>query len=60
MSGGRLRIDYLIAGAVVKPFEVMDAVSKGVLIVTVSPQLGHAGRPSSQRIAYITRPAAEP
>jgi TRAP-type mannitol/chloroaromatic compound transport system substrate-binding protein len=31
MSGGRLRIDYLIAGAVVKPFEVMDAVSKGVL-----------------------------
>jgi TRAP-type mannitol/chloroaromatic compound transport system substrate-binding protein len=31
MSGGRLRIDYLIAGSVVKPFEVMDAVSKGVL-----------------------------
>jgi TRAP-type mannitol/chloroaromatic compound transport system substrate-binding protein len=31
MSGGRLRIDYLIAGAVVKPFEVMDAVSNGVL-----------------------------
>jgi TRAP-type mannitol/chloroaromatic compound transport system substrate-binding protein len=31
MAGGRLRIDYLIAGAVVKPFEVMDAVSKGVL-----------------------------
>jgi TRAP-type mannitol/chloroaromatic compound transport system substrate-binding protein len=31
MSGGRLRIDYLIGGAVVKPFEVMDAVSKGVL-----------------------------
>jgi TRAP-type mannitol/chloroaromatic compound transport system substrate-binding protein len=31
MSGGRLRIDYLVAGAVVKPFEVMDAVSKGVL-----------------------------
>ena len=31
MSGGRLRIDYLLAGAVVKPFEVMDAVSKGVL-----------------------------
>ncbi|MEZ0308019.1 MAG: C4-dicarboxylate ABC transporter, partial [Ramlibacter sp.] len=25
MAGGRLRIDYLIAGAVVKPFEVMDA-----------------------------------
>jgi TRAP-type mannitol/chloroaromatic compound transport system substrate-binding protein len=31
MAGGRLRIDYLIAGAVVKPFEVMDAVHKGVL-----------------------------
>ena len=31
MSGGRLRIDYLVAGAVVKPFEVMDAVSRGVL-----------------------------
>ena len=31
MAGGRLRIDYLIAGAVVKPFEVMDATSKGVL-----------------------------
>ena len=31
MSGGRLRIDYLVGGAVVKPFEVMDAVNKGVL-----------------------------
>jgi len=31
MAGGRLRIDYLTAGAVVKPFEVTDAVSKGVL-----------------------------
>ena len=31
MGGGRLRIDYLVAGAVVKPFEVMDATSKGVL-----------------------------
>ena len=31
MAGGRLRIDYLLGGAVVKPFEVMDAVSKGVL-----------------------------
>ncbi|MBE7426754.1 MAG: TRAP transporter substrate-binding protein [Ideonella sp.] len=31
MSGGRLRIDYLLAGAVVKPFDVMEAVSKGVL-----------------------------
>ena len=31
MAEGRLRIDYLLAGAVVKPFEVTDAVSKGVL-----------------------------
>ena len=31
MGGGRLRIDYLNAGAVVKPFEVQDAVHKGVL-----------------------------
>jgi TRAP-type mannitol/chloroaromatic compound transport system substrate-binding protein len=31
MAGGRLRIDYLVAGAVVKAFEVMDATSKGVL-----------------------------
>jgi TRAP-type mannitol/chloroaromatic compound transport system substrate-binding protein len=31
MAGGRLRIDYLVAGSVVKPFEVMDATSKGVL-----------------------------
>jgi TRAP-type mannitol/chloroaromatic compound transport system substrate-binding protein len=31
MAGGRVRIDYLVGGAVVKPFEVMDAVSKGVL-----------------------------
>jgi TRAP-type mannitol/chloroaromatic compound transport system substrate-binding protein len=31
MAGGRLRIDYLVGGAVVKPFEVMDATSKGVL-----------------------------
>jgi TRAP-type mannitol/chloroaromatic compound transport system substrate-binding protein len=31
MAAGRLRIDYLIAGAVVKPFEVMDATHKGVL-----------------------------
>jgi len=31
MSGGKLRVDYLVGGAVVKPFEVMDAVSKGVL-----------------------------
>ena len=31
MAGGRLKIDYLVAGAVVKPFEVMDATSKGVI-----------------------------
>jgi TRAP-type mannitol/chloroaromatic compound transport system substrate-binding protein len=31
MAGGRLKIQYLIAGAVVKPFQVMDAVNKGVL-----------------------------
>lgn len=31
MAGGRLRIDYLTAGSVVKPFEVTDAVSNGVL-----------------------------
>ncbi len=31
MAGGRLRIDYLLGGAVVKPFEVMDATSKGVI-----------------------------
>jgi TRAP-type mannitol/chloroaromatic compound transport system substrate-binding protein len=31
MGGGRLKIDYLNAGAVVKAFEVQDAVNKGVL-----------------------------
>jgi len=31
MAGGRLKIDYLVAGSVVKPFEVMDAVNKGVI-----------------------------
>ncbi len=31
MAGGRLRIDYLPTGAVVKTFEIMDAVSNGVL-----------------------------
>ena len=31
MAAGRLRIDYLVAGSVVKPFEVMDATSKGVI-----------------------------
>jgi TRAP-type mannitol/chloroaromatic compound transport system substrate-binding protein len=31
MADGRLRIDYLVAGAVVKAFEVMDATNKGVI-----------------------------
>jgi TRAP-type mannitol/chloroaromatic compound transport system substrate-binding protein len=31
MAGGRLRLDYLVAGSVVKPFEVMEATSKGVI-----------------------------
>lgn len=31
MSGGRLRLEYLPAGAVVKPFEVLDAVSAGTV-----------------------------
>lgn len=31
MGGSRLKIDYLNAGAVVKAFEVQDAVNKGVL-----------------------------
>ena len=31
MAEGKLRLDYLSAGAVVKPFELTDAVSKGVL-----------------------------
>ncbi len=31
MSGGRLKIDVLPAGAVVKPFDLIDAVNKGTL-----------------------------
>jgi len=31
MAGGRMKIQYLIAGAVVKSFQVQDAVNKGVL-----------------------------
>ena len=31
MASGRLRLEYLPAGAVVRPFEIMDAVSNGVL-----------------------------
>ena len=31
MGGGRLKLDYLIAGAVVHPFSVQDATHRGVL-----------------------------
>ncbi len=31
MGGGRLKIDFLVAGSVVKPFQVMDACHRGVL-----------------------------
>jgi TRAP-type mannitol/chloroaromatic compound transport system substrate-binding protein len=31
MAGNRLKIEYLIAGAVVKPFSLQDAVNDGVL-----------------------------
>lgn len=31
MAGGRLKIQYLVSGAVVKSFQVQDAVHKGVL-----------------------------
>lgn len=31
MAGGRLKIQYLIAGSVVQSFQLMDAVNKGVL-----------------------------
>jgi TRAP-type mannitol/chloroaromatic compound transport system substrate-binding protein len=31
MAGGRLVIEYLLAGAVVKPFSIQDAVNDGVL-----------------------------
>src|SRR5688500_4743573 len=31
MSSGRLRIDMLPAGAIVKPFDVLDAVDSGIL-----------------------------
>src|SRR5687768_11775785 len=37
MSGGRVKIETLPAGAVVPPFEVFDAVSRGVLDVGISP-----------------------
>jgi TRAP-type mannitol/chloroaromatic compound transport system substrate-binding protein len=31
MAGNRLRVEYLVAGAVVKPFSIMEAVNDGVL-----------------------------
>jgi TRAP-type mannitol/chloroaromatic compound transport system substrate-binding protein len=37
MSGGRLKIDTLPGGAIVPPFEVFDATSKGVLDVGMAP-----------------------
>ena len=37
MSGGRVKIETLAAGAVVPAFEVFDAVSRGVLHVGASP-----------------------
>jgi len=36
MSGGRIKIDFMSAGTVVAPFEVLDAVHRGILDV------GHA------------------
>ena len=36
MAGGRLRIDFLVTGSVVKTFQEMDAVSQGVLARTWS------------------------
>ena len=37
MSGGRLKIETLPAGAIVPPFEVFDATSKNVLDVGMAP-----------------------
>ncbi|MBI5260742.1 MAG: TRAP transporter substrate-binding protein [Bradyrhizobium sp.] len=37
MSGGRLKIEVLPGGAIVPPFEVFDATSKGVLDVGMAP-----------------------
>ena len=31
MSGGRLQIEVLTSGAIVNPFEILDAVNKGVI-----------------------------
>ena len=37
MSGGRVKIETLPAGAIVPPFEVFDAVSRSVLDVGIAP-----------------------
>ena len=37
MSGGRVKIEALPAGAIVPPFEVFDAVSRNVLDVGIAP-----------------------
>jgi TRAP-type mannitol/chloroaromatic compound transport system substrate-binding protein len=37
MSGGRVKIEALAAGAIVPPFEVFDATSRGVLEVGIAP-----------------------
>lgn len=37
MSGGRLKIEVLPGGAIVPPFEVFDATSRGVLDVGMAP-----------------------
>ncbi len=55
MSGGRLRIDYLVGGAVVKPFEVMDAVSSGVLDAG-HQRAGVLVRQKQGRVAVRLRP----
>ncbi len=55
MGGGRLKIDYLNAGAVVKAFSVMDATSQGVL--DGNPQrAGLLVRQASRRVAVRHRP----
>src|SRR5688572_5440421 len=37
MSGGRVEIEALAGGAIVPPFEVFDATSRGVLDVGMAP-----------------------
>jgi TRAP-type mannitol/chloroaromatic compound transport system substrate-binding protein len=47
MSGGRLRIEVLPAGAVVKPAELLDAVNKGILDgCHAVPDLWHRKNPA--------------